>query len=139
MLVPIDRELVPLVRRLWELGIDTRSSCQDYGESLTAPAPGRPPGDQRWIDFYSGRVWLKLATDHAELLMSLLSVDGDLRAAMSEWARPDSWLCVRPVVPNIITGRAYSAQTTHVFFPRPHLAQVVDVLAHQEAGSEKSQ
>lgn len=139
MPVPIDCELVPLVSRLWGLGIDTRASCQDYGESLTAYAPGLPQGDQRWIDFYSGRVWLKLAIDHAERLVSLLSMDGDLQVAMSEWARPDSWLCVRPVVPSIITGRAYSAQTTHVFFPQSHLAQVVEVLSQPGAGSLKAQ
>lgn len=128
----MDRDLVPLILRLWDLGLSTKASCQDFGESLKNSGPGLPPGDPRWGDFYAGRVWLKLAPAPAEHLVTVLGADRELSIAMNEWGRADSWLCVRPVVPDVYGGPART-KDTHLFFPRGHLDHMVDVLGRSES------
>ncbi|QUX26886.1 MULTISPECIES: hypothetical protein [Nocardiopsis] len=130
--VPIDRELVPLVLRLWSLGMNTRASCQNFGESLKGSGPGMPPGDPRWSAFYTDRVWLKLRPAPAEHLITLLGADRDICIAMNEWGRAESWLCVRPVVPDVYGGPART-RDTHLFFPREHLDHVLEVLGRPES------
>lgn len=120
--------------RLWDLGIRTKASCQDFGESLhTSPAPGIPAGDQRWADFYRGRVWLKLPADGAHDLTTLLSADTELRSCMREWARPRSWICVRFLVPNAFGATATTSPDAHIFFPREHLPRVMHTLETRTA------
>lgn len=126
--VPIDRDLVPLIRRLWERGIRTKASCQDYGESLTDSGPGMPSSDPRWADFHTGRVWLKMRPDHAERLITLLGANRELSFAMRQWGTADSWLCVRPVTPDLSGGPARTGDV-HVFFPQKHLDRVVEVFS----------
>ena len=130
--VPIDRDLVPLILRLWSLGLNTRASCQNFGESLEDSGPGIPPGDPRWSAFYADRVWLKLSPAPAEHLITLLGADKELSIAMNEWGRAASWLCMRPVVPDVYGGPART-RDTHLFFPRKHLDHVVEVLGRSES------
>ncbi|WP_152514125.1 hypothetical protein [Nocardiopsis valliformis] len=126
--VPIDEDLVPLITRLWELGIRTRSSCQDYGAMLAASPPGLAAGDRRWIDFCADRAWLELETEDAERLVGLVSRDPELRLALSQWGLTESWWCVRPLLPELIGGRGKTAPSAHLLFPREHLERVVNVL-----------
>lgn len=129
--MPIDRDIVPLVRRLWELGLHTKSSCQNYGESLLTSGPGMPAGSRRWGSFYLDRVWLKLRAIDGEHLVGLLSRDPYLRFPISQWAMPESWLCVKPVLPNPVSGQARSElEAVHLFFPREHLDRVLTALSH---------
>ncbi len=125
--VLIDSDLVPLVLRLWALGLRTKASCQDFGESLGGSEPGLPPSDQRWVAFSAGRVWLKMRPDHAERLIGILGTDRELRPALCEWGRDDSWICVRPVTPDLRGGPPRTGDT-HLFFPREHLRRVVEIL-----------
>jgi hypothetical protein len=136
--VPIDHDLATLLPRLWDLGIHTKSSCQDYGESLAACGPGTPSADPRWIDFYSGRIWLLLRADHAERLVSILSRDRELHLSLAQWTLPDSWLCLRPVVPSMDGGTPQWSPDAHVFFPRKHLARVEAVLADSLASTAET-
>jgi hypothetical protein len=130
--VPIDRDIVPLVLRLWELGLHTKSSCQNYGESLAVSGPGMPPGAQRWASFHLDRVWLKLRPDDGERLVTLLARDPHLRFPMSQWDTPESWLCVKPVLPSPADGRPRpGSEAVHLFFPRDQLDRVLTVLSHQ--------
>lgn len=117
-----------LLRLLWELGVRTRSSCQDYGALLAMSAPGLPVGDPRWMDFYTGRVWVEMDAAHAEDLVGWLSRDGELRLAMSQWGMADSWMWTRPILPNLVGGRGRTADSAHVVFPRHHLQRVLNVL-----------
>jgi hypothetical protein len=34
----IDEQIAPLIRLMWERGIDTKFCCQDYGESMDDPS-----------------------------------------------------------------------------------------------------
>lgn len=126
--VPIDEDLVPFIARLWELGIRTRSSCQDYGAMLAASPPGLAAGDRRWVDFCAGRAWLELEAEDAERLVGLLSRDSELRLALSQWGLTESWWCVRPLLPELIGGRGRTAPSAHLLFPREHLDRVMNVL-----------
>ncbi|RKS07201.1 hypothetical protein DFP74_2858 [Nocardiopsis sp. Huas11] len=126
--VPIDGALVPFISRLWGMGMRTRSSCQDYGDLLAMSVPGLPAGDQRWIDFYKGRVWVELEAGHAEQLVGLLSRDRELHMALAQWGLPESWTCVRPILPDLTGGPARTAPSAHLFFPRSDVKRVVGVL-----------
>ncbi|SIO85301.1 hypothetical protein [Nocardiopsis sp. JB363] len=81
--VPINEDLVPLIPRLWDFGIRTRSNCQDYRAMLAASSPGLAAGDRRCIDFYVDRMWLELEAEDAKELVGLLS-----RAPRSAWPCP---------------------------------------------------
>ncbi|WP_160050865.1 hypothetical protein [Nocardiopsis sp. FR4] len=122
-----------LLRLLWESGVRTRSSCQDYGALLAMTAPGLPVGDQRWVDFYTGRVWVEMDAAHAEDLAGRLSRDGELRLAMSQWGMAESWVWTRPILPDLVGGRGRTADSAHVFFPRHHLQKVLNVLQRGKA------
>jgi hypothetical protein len=119
---------VELLQHLWELGVRTRSSCQDYGALLAMTAPGLPVGDPRWVDFYTGRVWVEMDAAHAEDLAGRLSRDGELRLAISQWGTAESWMWTRPILPDLVGGRGRTADSAHLFFPREQLARVVHVL-----------
>jgi hypothetical protein len=125
---------VDLLRLLWGLGVRTRSSCQDYGDLLAMSAPGLPVGDPRWVEFFTGRVWVEMDADHAEAVVGMLSRDGELHLAMSQWGMPESWLWFRPLLPDLARDRGRTSDSAHVFFPREHLPQVLKVLRRE--GSE---
>ncbi|RCV56658.1 hypothetical protein [Marinitenerispora sediminis] len=125
--VHVDLALVRLISLLWNLGIRTRASCQDYGESLQAH-PGLLSGDPRWIDFHRGRVWLKLRAADAQRLITMVSTDRELRAGLRRWATADSWLAVRPVVPDAFGVGADTSDDVHLFFPCAHLERVERLL-----------
>ncbi|MFV2196177.1 hypothetical protein [Nocardiopsis sp. LOL_012] len=127
--VPVDEDLVPLLERLWALGMRTKSSCQDYGALLAMSAPGLPAGDQRWVDFHADRCWVEMDAADAEELVGLLSRDGELRMAVSQWGTARSWLCVRPLLPALEKTSGHTASSAHLFFPREHLDRVLHVLS----------
>ncbi|MFC4560311.1 hypothetical protein ACFO4E_00420 [Nocardiopsis mangrovi] len=125
----IDRDIVPLVRRLWGIGIRLRASCQNFGESLhEVPSLAVPPGDHRWSGFYQDRVWLKLSSEHACRLVALLASNDELRSYMREWGGADSWICSRFIVPNAFGGDAVTSDDAHIFFPSTHLPVVICTL-----------
>lgn len=130
--ISLDEDLAHLIPCLWRLGLRTRSSCQDYGTLLAMSGPGLPVGDSRWVDFYSGRVWMEMDAKHAERFVGLLSRDGELRLALSQWGLADSWVCIRPVLPDLVDTRGRTADSAHLFFPRNHLDRVLDVLRDEE-------
>jgi hypothetical protein len=95
-------------------------------------APGLPTGDQRWIDFYQGRAWVELEAEHAERLVGLLSRDKEVHIALAQWGLPESWMCVRPVLPDLAGGSARTAPSTHLFFPQDQVERIADALDQVE-------
>jgi hypothetical protein len=81
------------------------------------------------VEFFTGRVWVEMDADHAETVVGMLSRDGELRLAMSQWGMRESWWWVRPILPGLAGGRGRTSDSAHLFFPREHLDRVLDVLS----------
>ncbi|MEV0407226.1 hypothetical protein [Actinoallomurus sp. NPDC050550] len=128
--VDIDAEMVPLVQRLWELGLTTKGCCQDFGDSIlnnghrsTSPDDAR----QRFADFYSGQAWLKMPTNDAKLLISTLGSHPTFGPRMRRWTHPEAWMNILYVFPGDKSG-ADLADAAQLHFPREQLPELVEAL-----------
>jgi len=128
--VDIDVEMVPLVQRLWELGLATKGCCQDFGDSIlnnghrsTSPDDAR----QRFAGFYSGKAWLKMPTDDAKRLISALGSHPTFGPRMRRWTHPEAWMNILYIFPSA-NGGADLADAAQLHFPREQLPELAETL-----------
>src|SRR6266702_930829 len=92
--VEIDAEIADLIQRLWEMGLATSASCQDFGEAtagLRNTNPNPPEyGHEGFIEYYTGFAWLKMPTDDATRLLNALAATSFRERVSVRW-RADSW------------------------------------------------
>lgn len=91
----IDTLLVPVIRALWALGIDTVDSCQDIGEALKSRFAD-VPGKAGWVSAREGRAEIGFAsTGDAEMFMNAIVAagqrDDDFHFRATHWAAPRCW------------------------------------------------
>jgi hypothetical protein len=127
--VDIDAEMVPLIRRLWAMGLQTKGSCQDFGESIlhnghrsTSPDDAR----QRFADFYRGQAWLKMPTEDATRLISIISGHPTFAHRLRRWTHPEAWMTIVYIFPG--DDGADLANAAQLHFPRVQLPELVTVL-----------
>lgn len=129
--IDIDVEMVPLIRRLWGMGLETKGCCQDFGDSIlknghrsTSPNDAR----QRWVDFYKDQAWIKMPTDSATRLIAALGSHPTFAERMRRWTHPDAWMNILYIFPSD-EGGAELANATQLHFPRVQLLELVDALS----------
>lgn len=128
--IDIDVEMVPLIRRLWDMGLTTKGCCQDFGDSIlnnghrsTSPDDAR----QRFADFYSGQAWLKMPTEDATRLISELGTHPTFGPRFRSWTHPDAWMNIVYIFPSD-GGGAELANAAQLHFPSVQLSELVDAL-----------
>jgi hypothetical protein len=128
--IDIDAEMVPLIRRLWAVGMQTKGCCQDFGDSIlnnghrsTSPDDAR----QRFADFYSGQAWLKMPTTDAVRLISTISGHPRFADRLRRWTHPEAWMNVVYIFPDEEDGAAL-ANAAQLHFPRVQLPELVTAL-----------
>lgn len=126
----VDVEMVPLVRRLWAMGLETTGCCQDFGESIlnnghrsTSPNNAR----QRWVDFYRGYAWLKMPTKDAMSLVAALGRLPQFAERMRRWTHPEAWMNIVYMFPGD-EDVASVADAAQLHFPRVQLPELVQAL-----------
>lgn len=131
--VQVDLVMVPVVRVLWQLGLQTRGCCQDLGESIasnghgsSAPAAAR----QRHADFYSGQAWLQMPVDDALRLVSLIDTDPAFAARLRRRTHPQAWSTAVVIEPRAGEPAALS-RLANLYFPRAQLPELIQTLTAQ--------
>ncbi len=125
----IDIEMVPLIRRLWDMGLTTKGCCQDFGDSiLNNGHRSTSPGDsrQRFADFYKDQAWLKMPTDDAATLVAMLGRHQKFAERMRRWTHPEAWMNIVYIFPE--EGGASVANAAQLHFPRAQLSELVEAL-----------
>jgi hypothetical protein len=126
----VDVEMVPLIRRLWAMGLETTGCCQDFGESILKNghrSTSTNDARQRWVDFYSGYAWLKMPTDHAESLVATLGRLPKFAERMRRWTHPEAWMNIAYIFPGD-EDSADIADAAQLHFPRVQLPELVEAL-----------
>ena len=128
--IDIDAEMVPLIRRLWALGLQTKGCCQDFGESImhnghrsTSPDDAR----RRFADFFRGQAWLKMPTDDATRLISMISDHPIFGPRLKRWTHADAWMNIIYIFP-ASDGAVEPANAAQLHFPRLQLPELVTAL-----------
>jgi hypothetical protein len=128
----IDTEIVPLVRVLWALGLGTTASCQDFGEGVAGQrkVSQHPPekGGDAFIAYYTGFTWLKMPTQDAQRLATVL-LHTEFRDNITRRWEQGSWRMHIPVTFDESQGVS-PASTTQIHFPRQQVAKLTLTLEH---------
>ncbi|HEY0539829.1 MAG TPA: hypothetical protein VGD53_15745 [Actinoallomurus sp.] len=129
--IDVDVEMVPLIRRLWVIGLETKGCCQDFGDSIlknghrsTSPDDAR----QRWGDFYKDQAWLKMPTDSATHLIATIGNHPTFAHRLRRWTHPEAWMNILYIFPSD-EGGAERASEAQLHFPRVQLPELVDALS----------
>lgn len=119
--VDIDEGIVPLVRAVWALGLNTEASCQDFGDGTAGQRAATEHesryGGDAFIAYHSGYAWLKMPLPDAYRFLNML-LGTEFRDRVARRWTPGSWRIHVPVVfddDNDEMALAYAAQ---IFFPR---------------------
>jgi hypothetical protein len=126
----IDVEMVPLMRRLWAMGLVTNGCCQDFGESIARNGHGSTTTDddrERLATFFKGRAWLKMPTGDAIRLIGMIKGDPRLGQLLGRWTHPEAWMNIVYILPNAQNGAALAA-TAQLHFPVLHIPELIAAL-----------
>ncbi|MCW2929126.1 MAG: hypothetical protein JWM19_88 [Actinomycetia bacterium] len=128
----IDTEIVPLVQALWALGLATTASCQDFGEGTAGQRKinQRPPakGGDAFIAYYTGYTWLKLPTQDAQRLATIL-LDTEFRDNITRRWEQGSWRMHVPLIFDESQG-INLASAAQIHFPREQVQRLTLTLEH---------
>jgi hypothetical protein len=129
--IEIDLEMVPLIHRLWAMGLETKGCCQDFGESIehngrrsTTPDDDR----QRFADFYRGQAWLKMPVPDATRLISSISNHPLFEQRLRRWTHAEAWMSIAYIFPDD-QGVAELTTSAQLHFPRVQLPELVETLS----------
>lgn len=117
----IDKELVPLIRKLWSHDFDTVTCCQDVGESAGSVS-------ERARALWSGYALIELGIPDTLRLLDMI-VYMPFFAERLHWAHPEAWSVSIPV----LAGRAdaYDADVmpwAQIKFPKGQVKVLTDYL-----------
>ncbi len=127
----IDNGMVPLIQRLWAMGLTTMACCQDNGEAVEAErghTPGKEPtGRHGFIEYHRGWAWLKMPVHDTLTLLSALSEHETFASRTKiRWQR-GSWRIHIPVIHDTTEFRA--APYAQIYFPKDQIPELTDALA----------
>jgi len=128
--VDIDEDMIPLVRTLWSLGLETTACCQDFGDGTAGQREVSQNrcgyGGDAFIAFYAGYAWLKMPVSYAKLLVDFLTGTEFHGKVAQRWA-PGSWRMHVPMV--FADGRGIDlADDAQIHFPREQIPALTSVL-----------
>jgi hypothetical protein len=123
----IDTDMVPLIRALWALGLQTTGCCQDLGESV-ATHPNWAEGIElnRHATYWMGQAWLKMPLNDALTFLDKVNADEGFHERLRRWRHPDSWETYAYLLPG--DGGARLSTWAQIHFPKQQLAAVVTAL-----------
>ncbi len=128
----IDIEIVPLVRALWQLGLATTASCQDFGEGTAGQRSANPRpswyGGDAFIAYHTGWAWLKMPVPDALRLGNLLLGTDFHDHVARRWQR-GSWRMHIPVIFDEDHGIS-PADTAQIHLPKDQVPDLTRTLAH---------
>ena len=126
----IDDKMVPLVRAIWALGLETISCCQDFGDGVAGQRAALNHesryGGSAFIAFYCGYAWLKMPTPDAKRLADLLA-ETEFRDKVTQRWTPGSW---RMHVPLVFRGNLGIEldEAAQIHFPKQQIPRLTSVL-----------
>ena len=134
--VPIDAEMVRLIRALWALELETAGSCQNLGESIS-PGVSRVNhgGRRRHAHFYTGQAWLKMPVGDACTFLSLLGKTTVFRQRINRWTMPEAWEAF--VYITMDDHGASPSTWAQVHFPRTQINEVTERLIDEQANRDR--
>ncbi|MFI0481754.1 hypothetical protein [Actinomadura sp. 9N215] len=129
--VQIDLEMIPLVRALWALGLDTAGCCQNLGESVLwgGESDVKYGGRDRHALFYAGQAWLKMPTVDACGLLTVLARYPEFQDRLNRWTMPGAWECYVYLLAD--EGKVSPSPLAQVHFPQEQITEVTAVLTHE--------
>lgn len=128
--IDVDVEMVPLIRRLWDIGLRTNGCCQDFGESILSNGHQSTTTDDdraRFVAFYRGQAWLKMPTGDAKWLISAICENPAFTERLTRWTHPEAWMNIVYIFPSDYS--AALAKTAQLHFPRVQIPELVEALA----------
>jgi hypothetical protein len=125
--VPIDVEMIPVIRQLWRLGFITTACCQDVGEATAAVRVARHSepqgyGGNGFIAFHSGYALLKMPRDDARRLVTVIAAAPAFRDRVGKRWRAGSWRMTVPIICD--DGSADLDVDALLHFPRTQLPEL---------------
>ncbi|MCW2889709.1 MAG: hypothetical protein QOE54_1267 [Streptosporangiaceae bacterium] len=123
--VPIDVELVPVIRALWALDLRTLMCCQDIGEAMASGGIRAMAEPGRWSAFLSRHAWLKMPVDAGQALLARLDGTAEFSPRLSPKVA-GGWHSAVWLSPAGLAGHA------NIYFPRaqvPELAATLTAMA----------
>jgi hypothetical protein len=138
--IEIDTELVPLIERLWRLGLETISCCQNGGEAmqpLVRLAPHLDAEAARRL----GCAYVDFTVDSGLRFLTAIANSGprnDFYVRMVHWAAPGAWhVAVRPedvATDDETQPSEFDLWLLQVAFPRTDLDEILRRLDEFENG-----
>jgi hypothetical protein len=129
--VDIDEDMIPLVRTLWSLGLETTACCQDFGDGTAGQREASQNrfdyGGDAFIAFYAGYAWLKMPVPDAKLLVDFLVRTEFHDKVTQRWTR-DSWRMHVPMIFVDNHRRIDLADDAQIHFPREQIPALTSVL-----------
>ena len=124
----IDLEMVPLVRALWAMNLETVACCQDLGESITAKSDWAGQG-RRHRAYLAGQAWLKMPTPDAQTMLGHLARSPVFAERFERWTHPEAWENYVYLLPGRDNnGGVQLSSRAQIHFPKPQIPEVVDAL-----------
>ncbi|MDW4917718.1 hypothetical protein [Streptomyces californicus] len=129
--VSIDIRMVPVIERLWKIGLRTTACCQDVGEATRAvrdsqrSAPSTFDG-AGFIAYHDGYALLKMPREDAQTLADLLGRMPTLSAAISDRWGPEGWRMNVPLLHN--DGVTQLGADAWVHFPKDQIPALTEAL-----------
>lgn len=129
--VNIDNGMVPLIERLWAMGLKTMACCQDNGEAVEAERGqsrgSESTGQHGFIEYHRGWAWLKMPTQDTYSLLAALSEHETFGARIKvRWQR-GSWRMHIPLIYEEMQFRA--APYAQIYFPKEQIAGLTAALS----------
>ncbi|MGI8334036.1 hypothetical protein ACRYCC_29135 [Actinomadura scrupuli] len=120
--VPVDVELVPVIRALWALDLRTLMCCQDIGEAMAGGGIRSMAEPARWSAFLAGHAWLKMPVDAGQALLARLDGTPEFSARLSAKVA-GGWYSAVWLSPAGLAGHA------NLYFPRAQIPELAATLA----------
>jgi hypothetical protein len=117
--VPVDVELVPVIKALWALDLRTLMCCQDVGAAMAGG--GMRPLPERWHAFLSAYAWLKMPVDAAQALLARLSRTPEFESRLEAKA-PGGWQS------QVWLGPTGPADYANIYFPCEQIPDLTTAL-----------
>jgi hypothetical protein len=128
----VDWEMAPLLRELWEAGVDTIASCQDLGESLEN-LPVRSPHMAAFVEAATGQAVIDFYPPDAQVFLTLVANGAPPSAMydrMTRWTAKGGWHVALDLmdVPRAAHQHDFRVFGSQVRFPRADVPLIIECL-----------
>ncbi|MFG3404114.1 hypothetical protein [Streptomyces sp. NPDC048142] len=135
--VNVDIGMVPVIERLWKIGLRTTACCQDVGEATRSVRDGRHPSPLAYsgdgfIAYHDGYALLKMPREDAQTLADLVARMPAFAEAISDRWGPEGWRMNVPLLHD--DGVTHLGTDAWIHFPNvqiPTLTTALDTVLAQ--------